>query len=424
MSSIEKLFKEIKLGLDYSSYGLEYNPFPAAGVAPEVTRLEDVRRILEERFCESVREDVERQVVERYIKDAYKGKAAHTWIMGEWRVGKSLMLVRLWLLTRENIKDTIAIYIPKPRYGFIKSIYSYFIREYLGTDLFEELSDGCASLIIEKYFDQVIDKDWFQVWKKTVKGKKEDLLKMLKEREIRPIDIIDGIKVKEYNARAKAELTRLGVVSEKIIGVLTDYQLDSREREAALLELGRAKPEVLEDHLVSLFKAAIIAGYKIIYCFLDDVEDMLREWSRLKSEREAARLSSLLGRGGDNLSILGTQHPDMIMVFVDRFPRLAGRAGGDPLNFRVIKLGALKQLKDTCTVVSHFLSKARKKDFVAPYETYPFKEDAVEFLHKHFGGTLGHMMPSFQRLLDEGVKKGFVEIDKSFIEDMLKKVKT
>ena len=430
--SLEELFKGIALGMDYSLYGLDFNPFPAAGVTGEVTSLSDAENVLR-RFCADIRIEEEKQIVKTYVAVAYnaphiEGKAAHSWIQGRWRVGKSILLIHLWhsLRTSASLKDVVSVYVPKPRYGFIRSIYHYFMLEYLGTGFFDQVADRLVTYLIERYFDEIINKDWFEIQARTREWGKDDLIKQLKNRTLRPIDIADGIKMDRFTDRARTELPALKIVSQRIIDILTDYTMETVRRERELLELeNTVKSELLADHVVSLFKACVnqeragfTGGNKLVYLLLDDVEDMVNLWGSIKARKEADTLVSFLDRMDSHLSVLGTMHPDVIMEFKESHPRLAGRSSADPLNFKFIEVEALKQPKDTFTVVTYILSTARKKEFKPPYDTYPFRDDAVQYLHDHFRGILGEMLPSFNELLNRGIEKGGVEIDKTFVETM------
>jgi len=421
--SLEKLLTNVKkgeLGLDYSGYGLKFNPFPASGVTKEAITLEEAQKLLKEKYCEEIRKPELTKIVDKYINVAYsEKKASHAWIYGDWRLGKSMMLIHVWYTAHKILgDDAIIVYVPKPRLGFIKSIYRYFVKEYYQTHLFEEISRNVAVKAISDFFDEVIDSGWFEVWKKTNKATKDDLLKLLRSGEVSPEDIMDGLNTDALETKSKSQLRSFGIDSRDIINVLSDLFMDEEKRKVTIADLERSRE--VEDHLVSLLKATKLAGYKMTFVLLDDVEDMIRLWTESKSLKEADQLNGFLDRMGDDLSLLGTMHPTFIRKWEDRFPRLAGRASADRLNFKLIMVKKLR-LKDLHVVVYYLLNRARERGFEPPYETYPFTEESIQYISKRFDGVIGYMMPTFHSLLNEGVKKGNIEIDEAFIKEMISK---
>jgi len=421
--SLEKLLTDVKkgeLGLDYSVYGLKFNPFPASGVTKEAVTLEEAQKLLEEKYCEEIRKPELTKIVEKYINVAYsEEKASHAWIFGDWRLGKSMMLIHVWYLVHKILGDNaIVVYVPKPRLGFIRSIYRYFVKEYYQTSLFEEISRNIAVKAISNFFDEVVDSGWFEVWKKMNKATKDDLLKLLKSGEVSPEDIVDGLDTKALETKSRSQLHSFGIDSRDIINVLSDLFMDEEKRKVTIADLERSRE--VEDHLVSLLKATKLTGKKMIFVLLDDVEDMIRLWTGTKGQKESDQLNSFLDRMGDDLSVLGTMHPTFIETWAGRFPRLAGRASADKLNFKLITVKKLK-LKDLHIVVYYLLNRAREKEFGPPYETYPFTEEAIQYIEKRFNGIIGDMMTTFHSLLNEGIRKGNVEIDEAFIKKMAHK---
>jgi hypothetical protein len=416
--------------LDYSGYGLNYNPFPASGVSPDTANIDVLRTFLEKYFYEKIRAREITQLIRDIIRSGYIERSArHMWLWGDWRVGKSTILMKLFLALRDELQDCITVYVPKPRYGLVKSIYYYFTREYTPEFFF-----GLARKLLVKVISEnphLIQDDWVEIWKESQESLKDKTVHECKLKLVEEIknDIIDVFSLISEEAIDPEKLYDVCVaklspegVTEDIIETFTDPK-DPETLYRNILELGEKRN--YSDHLIALFMVCIISGYQHIFVFIDDVEDVIRLWTRGKAEKETDELNNFLDRMHSNLSLLGTMHPQFFDLWKERYGRFVGRASADPLNFTLVEVKPLESDVDIMETVSYFISKACKT--TPPYPTYPFKEEVIKDLHKRLQGKLGLILPSLHSLLRKGAEIGtetgkYPEIDMDFYEKMKKGV--
>jgi len=432
LNFVEEEIRRIKEKiLDYSGYGLEFNPFPPSGVSPDTADIETIRNFLSKYFYEKIREREIKELVNGIVRTGYVEKTAgHMWLWGDWRVGKSAILMRLFLALRDELEDCITVYVPKPRYGLVKSIYHYFVREY-SAEFFFEITRKLLIMLLSENPDLIKD-EWVEIWKegqeelknKSISECKTKLLEEMKKNLIDVFSMIseEAIDLEGLYNKSIVKLSRLGVTSN-LIDMFTDPSIAPETLYKGIIELEEKRNYA--DHLIGLFTICRLVGYQHIFVFMDDVEDVIRIWTRGKSAREIDELNNFLDRMHQNLSFLGTMHPQFASIFEERFPRFVGRVSGDPLNFTLVNVRPLESDADLIEVVSYFISKACKN--TPPYPTYPFREEVLKDLHKNLGGKLGLILPSLHHLLRKGAEKGtetgnYPEIDMNFYEKVKKEV--
>jgi len=413
------------LRVDYSGYGLDYNPFPASGIAPDSAKIEDMQEFLGKYMCEKVRETEIKDLVDRLVSIGYVDRApGHTWIWGEWRVGKSTVLMKVFTALREELKDAVVVYSPKPRYGIIKSIMYYFLRGY-DPPFFEDLAKRTLTkLLVEN--TNLVKTDWIEVWKESVADLKEKsidesrkyLIDRIRQGDLDVFPLVqdeEAIDSDRLRSIAISRLSQTGV-TEKVIDLLINPQIDAETRHSEILRLEKGRD--FAEHLVALLQACLYCDYKHVFIFLDDLEDVVRLWAVGKQTKEIDGLNDLLNRMHSGLSIIGTMHAEIFPAFEIAHPRFVGRASGDPLNFSLVRADPL-ELPDLLETVAFLLSKASKE--ARPYPTYPFKDEVLKELHGSFQGKLGFILPSLFYLLRMGAEEGqrskrYPEIDLSFYE--------
>jgi len=429
--AIDEIRKIKEKVLDYSGYGLNYNPFPVCGVSPDTTNINELRTFLDKYFYEKIRAKEIRQLVRDLVRSGYIERSArHMWLWGDWRVGKSTILMKLFLALRDELPDCITVYVPKPRYGLVKSIFYYFIREY-DPEFFFELARKILVKVISEN-PNLIQDDWVEIWKESQESLKEKTIQECKLKLVEEIkkDIVDIFSLISEEAIDPEKLYDVCVaklcpegVTEDVIEIFTDPK-DPETLYRNILELSEKRN--YSDHLVALFMVCVISGYyKHIFVFIDDVEDVIRLWTRGKAEKETDELNNFLDRMHSNLSLLGTMHQQYFEIWKERHERFVGRASADPLNFTLVEVRPIESDADIMEIVSYFISKACKT--TPPYPTYPFKEEVIKDLHKHLGGKLGLILPSLYSLLLKGAEIGtetgkYPEIDMDFYEKMKKGV--
>jgi len=426
MSGIVKdVIQKAKGGIDYSKYGLDYNPFPSAGVAPDTVNIDTLRRYLGKYMCEKVREDEVRELAKRLVQTGYvEHSPGHTWIWGDWRVGKSTLLMKVYLELRDNLQDVIVIYSPKPRHGIVRSTLYYFLRGY-EPEFYEELSSRILVRLVTE--NPVVLKDkWVDEWKETMEDLKtksteegkRSLLNRIKDSTLDVFSLVqdeDAVDTNRLRSMATARFAKERM-TQQVISIFTNAELKADERYAAILDLEKEKNlERLSDNLVALLQACLYGGYKHVFVFLDDVEDVMRLWTRTKQRTELDILSSFLDRMFNDMSMVGTMHAELFTMFsAGPLQRFVGRAAADPLNFALVRINPL-ELPDLFDTVTYLLSKATKG--TPPYPLYPFKEEVLKDLHTRLGGKIGMILPSLYHLLRMGAESGeYPEIDLSFYE--------
>jgi len=389
MSNSGEWFEKLK-GKEniFEVYGLTGNPFPSQPVAS----------LSGYDFNEKIRVRELEEIRDKFLAPSMQGEATNLWVMGPLGVGKSSLMMHVQDTVNNRFDDYIAIYILSPVAG-ITSIYQDFIDNLIRVGL-EDMVTRLVTIAL-KANPSLIRK------KKKSSEEAQVTFKSLRD------------------ALAEGMLDLDGVIEEtkKLLFGKFPY-VDSRIAEMVMEHL-RA-PESIEDlkkiksadklgYLIGLVHLIHLAGFNMIYLFIDQLEMGWGKWTKTQKDRFAIDIRELVVRTKPLLSVEITCNEDIISDLETNYPQLLRPLPKRPHTEVYVGLFNLPSVKK---LIEWYLDKKRIDKNIG--ELAPFDEDAVKEIYERTARNTYDILCACNGLLNYAARHQTKLITKHFVIEHLK----
>lgn len=381
--------KELGAGVNkFQKFGLSGNPFfMKAIVTPDTIDDEELNRI----FCYEIRASEIDRIFRVLISPSYENaKPANVWIEGNPGLGKSMILLYIWSQLKVYRPDVIAFYTEIKKEGF-KLVWDEILRkENTGMIFFQTLVLRLAAKKV--LANPELAEDNAEILDKLKKDE-------LSIREFLPVsfeseEVKEGLKidVSALSAMMKADLGENGITT-KLRDCLLTILTDPVE---GYNQLSRIPATVRTRSTAELFRVIRMAGYRMGYLFIDQLDYVFRE-GKLTANQKQSLVNDFRRFANETkiASVAATSYPDLSATEFKPNPQLMAAL---PLNkFTVVEIEALSTEQAKAMTVK-YLDSVKTKDSVPGL--FPYTEPAIEHISEAAQGHTRTIITSLGGLLE------------------------
>lgn len=374
----------------FAIYGLTGNPFPAQPVASPSGY----------DFNEKIRVRELEQIRDKFLAPSMQGEPMNLWVIGPMGLGKSVLLLGVRDVINARFGDNaIAIYIYSPIAG-VSSIYTDFVNDLVMGRLGEVLA-RLARLALKRN-PKLLNREKTEETQKTRRETFKSLSEAITEGALDLDGVIDEIK--------KVIFEKFPYLDTKIVGLLMEYLRSPESFE----DLRNVKPADRLSYLIGLVHLLHLAGFRMIYLFIDQLEMGWGKWTKTQKDRFAIDVRELVVRTKPLLSVEVTCNEDIISDLETNYPQLLRplpkkpdrEVYVGPFNFPAVK-----------KLIDWYLDKKRvDKNFA---ELAPFDEEAVREIYERTARNTFEILSACHGVLNYAAQHGIKLITKELIIEHL-----
>jgi len=391
MSNSTEWFEPLKAKENqFAIYGLTSNPFPAIPVAtPSGYDFNDKIRVRE---LEEIRD--------KFLAPSMQEEPMNLWVIGPMGLGKSVLLLRVHETINNRFGDNyIALYIYSPVAG-VASIYSDFVNDLVMGRL-EEVVTRLARVAIKRS-PNLINREKIEETQKTRRETFKSLREAIAEGVLDLEGVIDEIK--------KYVFEKFPYLDTKIVGLLMEY-LRSPE---SIEDLKNVKSADKLNYLIGLIHLLNLAGFRMIYLFIDQLEMGWGKWTRTQKDRFAIDVRELVVRTKPLLSVEVTCNEDIISDLETNYPQLLRPLPKKP--DREVYVGSFN-FPGVKKLIDWYLDKKRvDKNFA---ELAPFDEEAVRQIYERTARNTFEILSACHGLINYAAQHQIKLITKELVIEHL-----
>jgi len=337
----------------YGIYGLTGNPFPSQPVASPSGY----------DFNEKIRVRELEQIRDKFLAPSLQGEPMNLWVIGPMGLGKSVILLRVCDTINDRFGDNcIALYIYSPIAG-VASIYTDFINGLI-TGRLEEVLTRLARLALKRN-PNLVNREKIEETRKTGQETLKSLRATISEGVLDLEGVVDEIK--------KHVFEKFPYLDTKIVGLFMEYVRSPESIE----DLRNVRSASRLNYLIGLIHLLHIAGFSMIYLFIDQLEMGWGKWTRTQKDRFAIDVRELVVRTKPLLSVEVTCNEDIISDLETNYPQLLRPLPKKP--YREVYVGPFN-LPAVKKLIEWYLDKKRVDKNVG--ELAPFDEGAVREIYE------------------------------------------
>lgn len=303
------------------------------------------------------------QIRDKFLAPSLQGDPMNLWVIGPMGLGKSVLLLRVCETINDRFGDScIALYIYSPIAG-VASIYADVVNSLI-TGRLEEVLTRLARLALKRN-PKLLNREKIEEARKTRQETLKSLRGTISEGMLDLEGVIDEIK--------KYSFEKFPYLDTKIVGLIMEC-IRSPESIESLRNVRSANRL---DYLIGLIHLLHLAGFRMIYLFIDQLEMGWGKWTRTQKDRFAIDVRELVVRTKPLLSVEVTCNEDIISDLETNYPQLLRPLPKNP--HREVYVGpfnfpAVKRL------VEWYLNKKRvDRSF---RKLAPFEEGAVKEIYE------------------------------------------
>jgi hypothetical protein len=397
----------------YMKFSLSGNPFPARAIAAE--RHPDLPKTIE-RFSWEARKDEILQIHKKLIEPAYRDReSGNIWISGRFGIGKTAILIYIWQELRKR-EDIIALY-SELGTGF-PYVYSNIIAQ-LKLSFFEDLARKLAHKAVCQYWDRFFesnnDPTYLKI-KDSLAGFAE-VLKKANQEESDEEEEVESSQLTYDNVQAvtKTFLSENGITSPVRDG-LVKIIIDSHVGYAVLTD--KVPQGKRLQALADLIKTTYLAGYRMTYLFLDQLDYEYRfNYTKSQRDKAANQLKQFAIWTQGYIAIASTTYPDLINYFKLNYPQVLDALPMDA--YRIIEIGPLT-LEKAKILTRKYLETVKTKESIP--DLFPFTEQSIEYICQAEGinGVPRFLLNALHSILKSAAESEKVKlIDVEFVKEHL-----
>jgi hypothetical protein len=397
----------------YTKFGLSGNPFPARAIAAE--RHPDLPKTIE-RFSWEARKDEIVQIHKKLIEPAYKEReSGNIWVSGRFGIGKTAILIYIWQELRKR-EDIVALY-SELGTGF-PFVYSTVIGQ-LKMSFFEDLARRLAHKAVCQYWDRFFENDNDPVFLSIKESMTnfQEILKKANREESEEEEEIENPQLTYENVQAvtKTLLSENGITSpvrDGLVKILVDPH-------AGYAILTDKVPQAKKlQALADLIKTFYLAGYRMTYLFLDQLDYEYRfNYTKSQRDKAASQLKQFAIWTQGYIAIASTTYPDLINYFKLNYPQVLDALPMDA--YRIIEIGPLTTEKAKM-LTRKYLETVKTKESIP--DLFPFTEQAIEYICQAEGinGVPRSLLNALHSILRSAAESEKVKlIDVEFVKEHL-----
>lgn len=337
----------------YAIYGLAGNPFPSQPVASPSGY----------DFNEKIRVRELEQIRDKFLASSLQGEPMNLWVIGPMGLGKSSILLRVCETINDRFGDNcIALYIYSPIAG-VASIYTDFINGLI-TGRLEEVLTRLARLALKRN-PNLVKRRKIQETRKTGQETLKSLRAAVSEGVVDLEGVVDEIK--------KHVFERFPYLDTKIVGLFMEYVRSPESIE----DLRNVRSAKRLNYLIGLIHLLHIAGFSMIYIFIDQLEMGWGKWTRTQKDRFAIDVRELVVRTKPLLSVEVTCNEDIVSDLETNYPQLLRPLPKKP--HREVYVGPFN-FPAAKKLIEWYLDKKRVDENVG--DLAPFDEEAVREIYE------------------------------------------
>lgn len=399
----------------YAKFGLSVNPFPARAIAAE--RHPDLPKTIE-RFSWEARKDEILQIHKKLIEPAYKDReSGNIWLSGRFGIGKTAILIYIWQELRKR-EDIVALY-SELGTGF-PYVYSNIIGQ-LKMYFFEDLTRRLAHKAVCQYWDHFFESETAPVFLK-IKDSLANFVEVLKkvneeEDEEDENEEVEGSQLTYENVQVvtKTLLSENGITSpvrDGLVKMIVDPHVGYAILTDKVQQLKRLQA------LADLIKTFYLAGYRMTYLFLDQLDYEYRfDFTKSQRDKAASQLKQFAIWTQGYVAMVATTYPDLINYFKLNYPQVLDALPMD--KFRIIEVGPLTS--DKAKILARkYLETVKTKESIP--DLFPFTEQAIEYVCQTDGinGVPRYLLNALYSILKSATEYEKVKlIDVDFVKEHL-----
>ena len=370
---------------DYSSLGLQENPFPYSPVPDDNPKI----------YCGQ--QQATNQISKTVSAVLATGKSKHLVITGRYGNGKSHTLKYTRSLIRDR-DDVLVGYVAQPGDG-IRDIYHEFMYD-LGFNRIQELAYEWLAMEIDQ-----------ETSKNPVSS--SEMRTLLNEGDVLLSEIVPNA------VQRLSEVTKFADFARAIVHMvyedtnlyawqwLTAEGIRYEQRKEMEIHSGLDDDTTAVRSFTALKSLLIALGYRAVFIFLDEFESI----ARLSPKDKQTTLNSirhLMDQNSHGISLLFGCAPEVWQDVMSEYHAFSERIGQEV---------SLQPLTDEhmTTLVSNYLDLARpeSKDGIAP-----FRPDALESVHRRAQGNVRQILTLCGRALDGAVDREQESVDVAVVESL------
>jgi hypothetical protein len=393
LSSTSEWFEKLKAKENpFEIYGLTGNPFPAQPVASPSGY----------DFNEKIRVRELEEIRDKFLAPSMQGEPTNLWVIGPLGVGKSSLMLHVQHIINTKFGDNcMALYIYSPIAG-VASIYKDFIDNLI--------SIGLQNVVVRLAQKVIKVKPSLVEQKKVQRGQGSIYLtfESLRNAVTQGILDLDGV----ITETKKNLFEKFPYIDSRIAELVMEYL---RAPEDSIEALRNVKSADKLNYLIGLVHLIRLAGFGMIYLFIDQLEMGWGKWTRTQKDRFAIDVRELVVRTKPLLSVEITCNEDIISDLEYNFPQLLRPLPKKPhtqVYVGVFNLPSVKKL------VEWYLDKKRiDKNFG---ELAPFEEEAIKEIYERTARNTYEILVVCHGLLNIAAQRKEKLITKKFVIENLK----
>lgn len=318
-------------------------------------------------FFEEVRKKELVEIRDKLISSALAGDPVNVWVIGEFGVGKSVLMSYVQSMINTRFKDDmLATFVLAPNAG-ITGIYDDAIADLRKT--------GALDRAISKVLIRILNSR-----EGLIHGKKSEMKKIQQSlgeniETYRELAKTEVLVIKELvDAVIKEIRAKFPYVETKILSLIFQYVQDPEEAWTRLK--GLRQTERLAG-LVTLIHFLHFGGYKMICLFIDQLELGWLKWTRMQKDRFAIDVRELVVRTKPFLSVGVIANSDIMSDIETNYPTLLRPL---PLNEERTVTVRKFSFTEVTKLVEWYLSQTRISK--AEMGLAPFDEAAIRQIYE------------------------------------------
>jgi len=390
MSNSGEWFEKLKEKENpFEIHGLTGNPFPTQPVAS----------LSGYDFNEKIRVRELEEIRDKFLAPSMRQEATNLWVIGPLGVGKSSLMMHVQDTINTRFGDNnIAIYILSPVAG-IASIYKDFIDNLVRV--------GLDNIVMRLVKSALKTKPDLMKKKESSTKKTQETVKSLRDAISEGLLDFDGA----IDETKKRLFEKFPYVDSRIVELLMEYL-----RAPELIEdLKNVKSADKLSYLIGLVHIIHLAGFKMIYVFIDQLEMGWGKWTKTQKDRFAIDIRELVVRTKPLLSVEVTCNEDIISDLETNYPQLLRPLPKKPHTEVYVGLFNLSSVKK---LIEWYLEKKRKDKNLG--ELIPFDEDAVKEIYERTARNTYDILCACYGLLDYAARHQVKLITKQFVIEHMK----